>query len=138
MDVEESIGRNDAKGLLYADDYNPETDALTDLQPYLTYDTPGAEGIIPGTEQIAFRAKMGSWMLRYKLHRNSGTDSVRFYVTVPYRTQYERASDEELIISPQQSKTYLFVFQKAWSYWEILESGMYYPEKVSLSTEGTL
>ena len=135
MDVEESIGRNDAKGLLYADDYNPETDALTDLQPYLTYDTPGAEGIIPGTEQIAFRAKMGSWMLRYKLHRNSGTDSVRFYVTVPYRTQYERASDEELIISPQQSKTYLFVFQKAWSYWEILESGMYYPEKVRVTNE---
>lgn len=136
MDFEGSVGRTDAKGLLYADDYNPATDALNDLQPYLTYDTPSSEGIIPGTEEIAFRAKMGSWMLHYKLHKNTGTDYVRFYVTVSYRTQYERSSDEELVISEQQTKTYTFSIPKAWSYWEIMECGLYYPDKVTIINDG--
>lgn len=133
LEAEGSVGRSDPKGLLYADDYNDATDALTDLQPYLTYDAGTSEGAIPGTEKIAFRAKMGSWMLHYKLHRNTGTDYVRFYVTVPYRTQYEQSADEELVISEQQKKTYIFVVPKVWSYWEILESGMYYPDKVAVT-----
>ena len=133
LDAEGSVGRSDPKGLLYADDYNDATDALTDLQPYLTYDAGTSEGAIPGTEKIAFRAKMGSWMLHYKLHRNAGTDYVRFYVTVPYRTQYERSADEELVISQQQTATYTFVVPKVWSYWEIIESGMYYPDKVTVT-----
>ena len=131
----ESIGREDAKALLYADDYNPATGALTDLQPYLTYDTPTSVGAIPGTEQISFRAKMGAWMLDYKFHRNSGTDYVFIYVTVPYVTQYERSEDEGLVISPQQTKTYKYVVPKVWSYWEIKESGLYYPETVAVTNE---
>jgi len=137
LEAEGSVGRSDPKGLLYADDYNDATDALTDLQPYLTYDAGTSEGAIPGTEKIAFRAKMGSWMLHYKLHRNTGTDYVRFYVTVPYRTQYEQSADEELVISEQQKKTYTFVVPKVWSYWEILESGMYYPDKVTVTNSAT-
>jgi len=131
-EFEGNLGRNDAKGLLYADDYDAATGALTDLQPYLAYDTYASEGAIPGTEKLSFRAKMGTWILHYKLHRNAGIDYVRFYVTVPYRTQYERSEDEELVISPQQTKTYTFLVPKAWSYWEIKESGMYYADKVTL------
>ena len=135
QDMEGNVGRNDAKGLLYADDYDDATDALTDLQPYLVYDTDASKGVIPGTEKLSFRAKMGEWMLHYKLHRNTGTDYVRFYVTVPYRTQYERSEDEELVISARQNKTYTFLIPKVWNYWEIIESGMYYPEKVIVTSQ---
>ncbi len=135
QDMEGNVGRNDAKGLLYADDYDDATDALTDLQPYLVYDTDASKGVIPGTEKLSFRAKMGEWMLHYKLHRNTGTDYVRFYVTVPYRTQYECSEDEELVISARQNKTYTFLIPKVWNYWEIIESGMYYPEKVIVTSQ---
>ena len=135
QDMEGNVGRNDAKCLLYADDYDDATDALTDLQPYLVYDTDASKGVIPGTEKLSFRAKMGEWMLHYKLHRNTGTDYVRFYVTVPYRTQYERSEDEELVISARQNKTYTFLIPKVWNYWEIIESGMYYPEKVIVTSQ---
>lgn len=135
QDMEGNVGRNDAKCLLYADDYDDATDALTDLQPYLVYDTDASKGVIPGTEKLSFRAKMGEWMLHYKLHRNTGTDYVRFYVTVPYRTQYERSEDEELVISARQNKTYTFLISKVWNYWEIIESGMYYPEKVTVTSQ---
>ncbi len=129
---EGNMARSDARGLLYADDYDASTDALTDRQPYLTYDTPVSEGAIPGTELVSFRAKMGGWMLNYKLYRNSGTDYVRIHVTVPYRTQYERSLDEELVISGVQTATYSFTVPKIWSYWEVLESGLYYPESVTV------
>lgn len=134
QDKEGSVGRTDAKGLLYADDYNASTGALTDLQPYLSYDTPASEGAIPGTEELSFRAKLGAWMLSYKFHRFSGTDYVRIYVEVPYRTQYE-LENEELVISEQQTAAYSFVVPKTWSYWEVLESGMYYPDKVTVTNE---
>ncbi len=133
-DVTGRIGRNDGTALLYADDYNLATNALTDLQPYLTYDTPGMEGAIPGTEMISLRAKMGSWMLSYKFHRSSGTDYVRIYVTVPYRTQYE-LDNEELVISGQQTKTYTYSIPKVWSYWEIMESGMYYLRRIQVNND---
>lgn len=131
---EGNITGDGAKGLLYADDYNSSTNALTDIQPYLTYDMATMEGAIPGTEKVAFRAKMEAWMLNYKFHRYSGWDYVRIYVTVPYRTQYE-LSNEELVISDQQTKTYSFLVPKLWSYWTVLESGMYYPNKVTIKNE---
>lgn len=133
-DYEGDISREDRKGLLYADDYNDVTGAITDLQPYLTYDTPGSEGVIPGTELLSFRARMGAWMLSYKFHRNSGTDRVKIKVTVPYRTQYE-TEDEELVISDLQTETITITVPKAWSYWEVVESGMYYPDKVTLKND---
>ncbi len=133
LTMEGKIERTDAKGLLYADDYDSTTDALTDRQPYLIYDTPFSEGAIPGTEYLAFRAKMGAWMLRYKFHRNSGTDMVRVYVTVPYRTQYEQSSNEELVISERKFATGMVEVPKAWSYWEVVESGLYYPQMVQLT-----
>ena len=131
---EGSIGRKDARGLLYADDYNDATGALDDLQPYLTYDTPGSEGVIPGTENLSFRARMGSWMLYYKFQRNSGTDMVKYIVTVPYRIQYE-SEDETLVISERRIDEYSFMVPKAWSYWEVVESGMYYPDEVTVINE---
>lgn len=134
-EVEGMVERTDARGLLYADDYNPFTDALSDLQPYLAYDTPGAEGAIPGTEQLAFRARMGSWMLEYKFRRCSGIDMVKVYVAVPYQMQYEDLESEELIISEVMTKTYEVVVPKAWSYWKVLKSGMYYPDKVEVKNE---
>ena len=134
-DNEDNIGRTDHKGLLYADDYNDATGALTDLQPYLTYDTPASEGVIPGTEYLALRAKMGSWMLSYKFHRMSGTDTVNIVVTVPYRTQYEIEETEELVISDLMTATYTIPVPKSWSYWEVVESGMYYPDKLTVRNE---
>lgn len=134
-DSDGMIGRTDHKGLLYADDYNDATGALTDLQPYLTYDTPASEGVIPGTEYLALRAKMGSWMLSYKFHRMSGTDTVNIVVTVPYRTQYEIEETEELVISDLMTATYTIPVPKSWSYWEVVESGMYYPDKLTVRNE---
>lgn len=134
VDEEGNIGCSDAIGLLYADDYNPSTGALSDLQPYLTYDTPGGEGAIPGTEKVSFRAKMGAWMLGYKFHRHSGTEYVRISVTVPYRTQYELES-EELVISDVQTATYDIMVPKTWSYWAVEESGLYYPDKVAVTSD---
>lgn len=134
-DNEDNIGRTDHKGLLYADDYNDATGALTDLQPYLTYDTPASEGVIPGTEYLALRAKMGSWMLSYKFHRMSGTDTVNIVVTVPYCTQYEIEETEELVISDLMTATYTIPVPKSWSYWEVVESGMYYPDKLTVRNE---
>ncbi len=128
------ISRNDAKVLLYADDYNDGTGALDDLQPYLTYSTGQENGKIPSTEQLAIRAKMGAWMLSYHFRRVSGKDYVRIYVTVPYRTQYEK-EDETLVISEQKKKTYEIVVPKAWSYWEIVESGLYYPKSVIIKNK---
>lgn len=130
-----NVGRSDTKALLYADDYNPATGALTDLQPYLTYDTPGGEGVIPGTELLSFRAKMGAWMLSYRFKRHSGTDVVKIKVTVPYRTQYEKTSDESLVISEQKTATYTFEVPRTWSYWTVEESGLYYPKSVTIENE---
>lgn len=133
--IEGNIGRNDAKALLYADDYDDTTGALTDLQPYLTYNTPATTGVIPGTEYLSFRAKVGSWMLNYKFHKNTGKDYVNITVTVPYRTQYEIKETEELVISDLQTKDYTFAIPKTWSYWEIVESGMYYPDGVVVKND---
>lgn len=120
---------------LYADDNNPETGALTDVQPYLVSDVVVdgevvAEGAIPSTENLAIRAKMGAWMLSSVLERRSGVDNVRVHVTVPYQTQYEDEETEELVISEVRTRTFDFLVPKAWSYWEVTEGGMYFPEKV--------
>jgi len=130
-----NVGRSDSKALLYADDYNSETGALTDLQPYLTYDTPGGEGVIPGTELLSFRAKMGAWMLSYKFKRHYGTDMAKITVTVPYRTQYEKSTDETLVVSEQMTASYTFMVPKEWCYWTVEESGLYYPESVTVINE---
>lgn len=134
---EGKIDANGAKALIYADDYNSKTGALTDLQPYLTYDTPVSEGAIPGTEQVCFRAKTGAWMLNYRFHRAAGTDYVRVYVTVPYRTQYE-LENEELVISAPQTKTYSVMVPKIWSYWEVVESGLFYPAEVTVKNSALI
>lgn len=135
IDVVGSMERMDAKGLIYADDYNSETGALTDLQPYLTYDTPSSEGAIPGTEEVAIRIRMGAWMWRYRFHRYTGTDYVRIYVTVPYRIQYE-SEEEELLIRDRKTATYSYMVPKTWSYWAVLESGIFYPEQVTVANDG--
>lgn len=132
MDIKGTLGEKAPVALLYADDYNPETGALTDLQPYLAYDTEVSTGAIPGTEQVAFRAKLSSWLLEYQFHRYSGMDIVRICVMVPYRTQYER-DDETLVISEIQTRAYIVEVPKAWSYWTVEKSGLFYPEKVKLS-----
>lgn len=130
-----NVGRTDGKGLLYADDYNSATGALTDLQPYLTYDTPASTGVIPGTELLSFRAKMGNWMLNYRFHKNTGKDYVKITVTVPYRTQYEIYETEELVISDLMTEEYTFLVPKAWSYWEVVESGLYYPDSITVASD---
>ena len=134
-EVSGNVSRSESKALLYADDYDSSTGALTDLQPYLTYDTPGGEGVIPGTEELSFRAKFGAWMLNYKFKRYSGVELVKVNVTVPYRTQYEKSSDESLVISEQKTAAYAFEVPKAWSYWKIEENSLYYPESVTVINE---
>lgn len=125
---------------LYADDNNPSTGAETDLQPYLVSDEvvdgkTEVLGAIPSTENIALRAKMGAWMLSAALERKCGIEYVRIHVTVPYRTQYEDAEDETLIISNVQTKTIDFMIPKAWSYWIVESGGMYFPETVVVAND---
>ena len=133
LDIADVIKWGGEKVLIYADDYDPTTDALTGLQPYLTYDTNVSQGVIPGTEYVAMRAKMGSWLLDYKFHRFTGKDTVRFYVTVPYQTQYEIYETERLVISPIMTKTYKVEVPKSWSYWAITKSGIYYPMSIKVT-----
>ena len=125
---------------IYADDNDPATGAMTDVQPYLVSDVVidgkvVAEGAIPSTENVAIRAKMGAWMLSSVLERRSGVDYVRVYVTVPYQTQYEDEETEELIISDILHATYSFMIPKAWSYWVVADGGIYFPEKVVVENE---
>ncbi len=138
-----SLGRTDGTVLLYADDYDAATGALTDMQPYLAYDVSAdgsiyniadeseilSKGAIPSTEQICIRGRMGAWTFSYHLKRCSGIDDATVFVTVPYRTQYE-GEEEELVVSRQKTATYAVKVPKAWSYWEIKESGLYYPEEL--------
>ncbi|MGN0506994.1 MAG: InlB B-repeat-containing protein [Lachnospiraceae bacterium] len=142
------LGRTDGTVLLYADDYNVQTGARTDLQPYLVYDISAdgtmyeiaegakllSEGAVPSTEQLSIRGKVGAWMLYYRLKRCSGIESVSVYVTVPYRTQYEK-QDETLVISERRTMTYAVKVPKVWSYWEISESGLYYPKEVRIEND---
>jgi len=119
---------------LYADDNDPSTGAETDQQPYLVADVRNGEklvaaGAIPSTENVAMRAKLGAWLLRCSLAKKSGVDMVRVHVTVPYRTQYEKAEDESLVISKRQTKTVTVTVPKEWSYWILEEGGIYFPEK---------
>lgn len=125
---------------IYADDNDPTTGAMTDVQPYLVSDVVidgkvVAEGAIPSMENVAIRAKMGAWMLSSVLGRRSGVDYVRVYVTVPYQTQYEDEETEELIISDIQYATYDFMIPKAWSYWVVADGGIYFPDKVVVENE---
>ncbi len=125
---------------IYADDNDPATGAMTDVQPYLVSDVVidgkvVAEGAIPSTENVAIRAKMGAWLLSSVLERRSGVDYVRVYVTVPYQTQYEDEETEELIISDILYATYSFMIPKAWSYWVVAYGGIYFPEKVVVENE---
>ncbi|MBQ3028063.1 MAG: hypothetical protein IJD26_03220, partial [Lachnospiraceae bacterium] len=125
---------------IYADDNDPATGAMTDVQPYLVSDVVidgkvVAEGAIPSTENVAIRAKMGAWLLSSVLERRSGVDYVRVYVTVPYQTQYEDEETEELIISDILYATYSFMIPKAWSYWVVADGGIYFPEKVVVENE---
>lgn len=138
-----SLGRTDGTVLLYADDYNAATGALTDVQPYFVYNVSKdgsiydiadeteilSMGAIPSTEQVCVRAKVGAWIFSYHLRCRSGIENVKISVTVPYRTQYE-GENEELIISRKKTATYVVEVPKAWSYWEIKESGLYYPEEL--------
>ena len=122
---------------IYADDNNPSTDALTDKQPYQVSDIiiggeKVVEGAIPSTENVALRAKMGTWMFSGTLERVSGMEYVRMHVTVPYRTQYEDAEDETLIISERQTQTIDVLVPKVWTYWMLQEGGLYFPEKVTV------
>lgn len=125
--VEGYVIKRDSKVLIYADDYDASTGALTDLQPYLAYDMNGVEGAIPSTEQLSLRARMGSWALEYCFHKYTGKDMVKYAVTVPYRTQYE-LENENLVISDVQYATYEMMVPKAWSYWAVEKSGLFYPE----------
>ncbi len=120
---------------IYADDNNPETDALTDIPPYQVSDIVidnGLESVggIPSTEKVALRAKTGSWLLSCVLERKSGVDEVCMRITVPYRTQYENEDDESLIVSDILYETLEVYVPKEWSYWVLADGGIYIPEKV--------
>lgn len=132
-----TISLEDAIVQIYADDNNPETGADTDIPPYQVEDTIkngvlGRTGGIPSTEPVAVRAKMGNWMLNCILEQRSGTETVWVQVTVPYRTQYENAEDESLIISDVQYENVEIPVQKTWSYWVLAEGGLYFPENLLL------
>ena len=133
--MEVKVALDEATVQVYADDGNPVTGADTDLPPYQVEDIVRdgileSAGGIPSTEQVAVRAKMGSWLLSCVLERKSGVDNVRILVTVPYRTQYEDTEDESLIISDVQYETMEVIVPKAWSYWAIQEGGIYFPESM--------
>lgn len=130
-----TVARKDTKVWLYADDNDPATGANDDVQPYLVSDVVEngktvAEGAIPSTENIAIQASVGAWMFSGTFEKRSGIQKMRVYVTVPFRTQYEDAINESLIISEVQSKTVAVEVPKVWSYWTFMEGGIYTPEKV--------
>ncbi len=124
---------------IYADDYDASTDALTDKQPYQVSDVvidgilevPGA---IPSTEAVAVRAKTGAWMFYGKLTQTGGETTVRVYVTVPYKVQWEDPSDEGLYISELRYYTNSVPVEllKAWSYRSVEEGGIYVPKTVAV------
>ncbi|MBR6538178.1 MAG: leucine-rich repeat protein [Lachnospiraceae bacterium] len=125
---------------LYADDGNPETGAESDVPPYQVEDVVvnrilQTAGGIPSTEDVAIRAKTGNWLLSCVLERKSGVEQVRVPVTVTYRTQYEDADSEELIISDLQTETIECTIPKVWSYWALAEGGLYLPEAVEVRND---
>lgn len=125
--------------LLYADDYDPATGAEEDRQPYLVSPVivngeKRAEGGIPSTEWVCLRARTGAWMFSYTLQRRKGTEHVRYVVTVPYRTQYER-EDGTTAVSEQKMKTYRFLVPKDWSYDTVEESRVLYPSELTVWNE---
>ena len=120
---------------IYADDKNPATGAESDIPPYNVADIVRGgmlerAGGIPSTEPVAIRAKTGNWMLSCILERKSGSEEVCVKVTVPYRTQYEDAETEALIVSELQYETVEIKVPKVWSYWAITEGGIYFPDRV--------
>lgn len=117
---------------IYADDNNPATGAEDDLPPYQVSDIYSGtklltEGAIPSTECVAMRAQMGSYLFSGILSRKSGITQVRTYAVIQYRTVYEDAETEDLIISEPRTTTVEVMVPKAWSYWELKEGGLYYP-----------
>ncbi len=134
------VALEDAEVELYADDKNPETGAETDVPPYQVEDTVRngvleQAGGIPSTEPVAARTKQGNWVLSCLLEQKSGTEAVRVRVTVPYRTQYENAMDESLVISEVQYETVEIPVQKAWAYWTLSEGGIYFPKEVLIRND---
>ncbi len=131
------VQSDQAEVQLYADDRNPKTGAESDVPPYQVADVVVNQvlqtaGGIPSTEAVAIRAKTGSWLLSCVLERRSGMEQVRVPVTVTYRTQYEDADSEELIISDLQTAIIECSVPKAWSYWVLAEGGIYLPEAVEV------
>ena len=120
---------------IYADDKNPATGAETDELPYFVSDAPTENGDIekggiPSTEPVVVRAKVDAWMVSCRFVQRCGVDMVRAYVTVPYRTQYTDLRDGSVIVSERQTRVVEVTVPKAWSYWELEEGGVYFPEKV--------
>lgn len=132
--VQGEIGGTGGEARLYAEEYISVTGNSSDLQSYLTCDMTERNGWIPSTEQLSFCAKFDAWLLNYTLQRCSGTEWIRIYVTVPYRTQYEQ-EDETLVISERKTATYCVEVPKTWSYWTIVDSNLYYPDCVIVKNE---
>ncbi len=133
--MEIQVAFEDASVEIYADDNDPKTGAETDVPPYQVEDTVlngvmEQAGGIPSTESVTARAKLGNWMLSCMLERKSGSETVYVQVTIPYRTQYENAEDESLVISEIQYKTVEIPVQKTWAYWVLEEGGIYFPKEV--------
>lgn len=63
------------------------------------------EKAIPSTEQVTVSAMVGKYSFAGSLSKVTGVDTLRIYVTVPYRTQHEKP-DETLEISGVKTKTY--------------------------------
>ena len=123
---EEEVTRVPANILIYADDYNVETGANTDKQPYMVQDS------IPSTEQVAIRAKMDAWLLSYKVLRHAGIEYVPYTVMVNYQTQHEIA-EEELVISGVQTCTKTYLIPKTWAYYALESFGLYKPTEVTVT-----
>jgi len=136
-----TIAKDFSEVHIYADDNDASTDALTDKQPYLVSDViiDGmlvAEGAIPSTENVSIRSKTGAWMFSGTMEKTSGQTTMRVYVKVPYRVQWEEA-DESLSVS----ETRYFVnalpveLAKTWSYFTMKKGGMYVPESVIVTND---
>ena len=120
---------------VYADDKNSFTGAETDELPYYVADYVTEEGsleqgAIPSTEPVVVRAKLDAYMVSCRFEQKNGVEMIRAHVTVPYRTQYENPKDGSLVVSERKTKTVQVLVPKAWSYWELAEGGVYFPEKV--------
>ena len=126
---------------IYADDYNPTTDALTDVQPYMITDVKKngltmAEGAIPSTEQVSLRGRTGAWMYGIALEKVAGSVYAEVNVTVPYDIEITAA--DGTVTHQKDEFNYKYYVPKNYSYWKVVSTDVYTPKQLMVNNSAIL